>query len=260
MTSMIDMTGFASDTCSLAKRIASGCSSLSGLWTKYELSWGYDAAHSIHAEAILPICSCNSIGITNQWFVAFTNTKHSSLVANCSSYLDNFVLRNAVYFLEGRLDWSLDQVIWNKAYSSHRSDLIMQKFGAIILPLGLSTPASAADYLCGNFEVAFEFYRSNIALEEFDVTGWRAQLLASLVESNFSNRDAIEFHFPTNGRNAFLTYAPNARPSDCHISQPIHYRNINIYHLHQVLLLPSHYCVKRTSSNHKFVLLNLLIR
>ena len=50
----------------------------------------------------------------------------------------------------------------------------MQKFGAIILSLGLSTPASAADYLCGNFEVAFEFYRSNIALEEFEVSGWRA--------------------------------------------------------------------------------------
>ena len=51
----------------------------------------------------------------------------------------------------------------------------MRKFGAIILSLGLTTPASAADYLCDSFEVAFEFYRSNVALEEFDVAGWRAQ-------------------------------------------------------------------------------------
>ena len=51
----------------------------------------------------------------------------------------------------------------------------MRKFGAIILSLALATPMSAADYLCDSFEVAFEFYRSNEALEEFDVTGWRAQ-------------------------------------------------------------------------------------
>jgi len=51
----------------------------------------------------------------------------------------------------------------------------MQKFGAIFLSLGLTTPASAADYLCDSFEVAFKFYRSNVALEEFDVAGWRAQ-------------------------------------------------------------------------------------
>ena len=51
----------------------------------------------------------------------------------------------------------------------------MRKFGAIILSLGLTTPATAADYLCDSFEVAFEFYRSNTALEEFDVAGWRAQ-------------------------------------------------------------------------------------
>ena len=48
---------------------------------------------------------------------------------------------------------------------------LMRKFGAIILSLGLTTPASAADYLCDSFEVAFEFYRSNLALEEFDVAG-----------------------------------------------------------------------------------------
>ena len=42
----------------------------------------------------------------------------------------------------------------------------MRKFGAIILSLGLTTPASAADYLCDSFKVAFEFYRSNVALEE----------------------------------------------------------------------------------------------
>ena len=51
----------------------------------------------------------------------------------------------------------------------------MRKLGAIILSLGLTTPASAADYLCDSFEVAFEFYRSNVALEEFDVAGWRAK-------------------------------------------------------------------------------------
>ena len=48
----------------------------------------------------------------------------------------------------------------------------MRKLGAIILSLGLTTPASAADYLCDRFEVAFEFYRSNVALEEFEVAGW----------------------------------------------------------------------------------------
>ena len=51
----------------------------------------------------------------------------------------------------------------------------MRKFGAIILSLGLTTPVSAADYLCDSFEVAFEFYRSNVALDEFEVAGWRAQ-------------------------------------------------------------------------------------
>ena len=51
----------------------------------------------------------------------------------------------------------------------------MRKFGAIILSLALATPMSAADYLCDGFEIAFEFYRSNVALEEFDVAGWRAK-------------------------------------------------------------------------------------
>ena len=43
------------------------------------------------------------------------------------------------------------------------------------MPLRLTTPASAANYLCDSFEVAFEFYRSNVASEEFKVAGWRAQ-------------------------------------------------------------------------------------
>ena len=54
----------------------------------------------------------------------------------------------------------------------------MRKFGAIILSLGLTTPVSTADYLCDSFEVAFEFYRSNVALDEFEVAGWRAQPFA----------------------------------------------------------------------------------
>ena len=35
--------------------------------------------------------------------------------------------------------------------------------------------SAAADCLCDSVEVAFEFYRSNVAVEEFEVTGWRAQ-------------------------------------------------------------------------------------
>ena len=77
---------------------------LGGHWMSLELCPYYDVDNTIHVQTILPLCGYNSVGSTNQRFGAFTYARFCSLVANRSSYMGSFVLRNAVYFLEGRLD------------------------------------------------------------------------------------------------------------------------------------------------------------